>query len=518
MTFPPLPQLPSFGLNSTNYLQAFILDGSNVIDYVQFANPVSNGSLNLALADPDYPEQTGIYYQWSTNDYQAQDGAPTYGIINQLFVSGHNSYAPAAGGQWSTAPTPMGQITPTAEAAYFDGFFVPRFQYNGQTYVNDQLEIQPPYTPTRYLVSSCLLQANDPLVHYLGNDLNSQTGATAIWNNNQVWQNGVWSHLDNPQSSPLPTAPTTPIGGRYQPWLRSGQLNLTPNTVANSYAYKDPLVYAADDWNFPTNLLSSLAGLGQVHRGTPWQTFYLKDVDLLESNFGLNTWMQWTGDFNTNDAMLMAPVIDRRLAGLLLSVLNTNDPTQLFSVNDPNPADWQNILNGLTVYSNSASMVLAATPVQYDTYIMAGNSSQASTIANGIEHARNNQVSQRFYSIADVCTAPELSGQSPFLNLGGSGFGQQQTNYGITDSEYEAIAAQLLPRLRPDSFGVLAVTNGSLNLSFSGADGYAYALQATTNLLNWNTMSTNYPTQGSFTAPDAIPSSPNQFFSSILIP
>jgi hypothetical protein len=499
-------------------LQAFILDGTNVIDYVQLAVPVGNGNLNFALADPDFPQPTNIYYQWSTNNYQSQPDAPPYGVINQMFVSGHYPYASLAGGQWSAAATPMGQTTPTAESAYFYGFFVPSFQYNGQTYVNNQMTIQAPYTPTRYIFSSCLLQANDPLVHYLASDLNSQIGATAVWGNNRVWQNGVFSHIDDQQNSPLPTAPTTPIEGRYQPWLRAGLLDQIPNMVANSYAYKDSLVYAADDWNFPTNLLSSLGGLGQVHRGTPWQTFYLKDVDLLENNFGLNTWMQWTADFNTNDAMLMAPVIDRQLAGLLMSVLNTNDPTQLFSVNDPNPADWRNVLNGLIVYSNSAPTVVAVTPVQFDIYTMAGSSPQASAVANGVGQAKSNQDNQRFYSIGSVCAAPELSGQSPFLNLGGGGFGQQQTNYGITDIEYEAIPAQLLPLLRPDSFGVLAGTNGSLSLSFSGADGYVYALQSTTNLLNWNTISTNYPTKGSFTAPVPMPSSLNQFFRSMLIP
>jgi len=54
-TFPSLPPLPQFRLNTTNYLQAFILDGSNVIDYVQFQKLVSNGNLNQVLADRIFP-------------------------------------------------------------------------------------------------------------------------------------------------------------------------------------------------------------------------------------------------------------------------------------------------------------------------------------------------------------------------------------------------------------------------------------------------------------------------------
>ncbi len=82
---PPLPQLPQFGLTVTNYLQAFILDGGNVIDYVQLRVPASSGNLNWTLADPLYPDETGIFYQWSTNDFPF---APA-GVVNQLFVSGH---------------------------------------------------------------------------------------------------------------------------------------------------------------------------------------------------------------------------------------------------------------------------------------------------------------------------------------------------------------------------------------------------------------------------------------------
>lgn len=510
ITSPSLPPLPQFGLQVKNYLQAYILDGNNVIDYVQLREPISNGNLNQPLADPNYLAETGIYYQWSTNLYGMLTApAPFWGLINQLYVSGHPNTAPA-GGQWSTAPTPMGNTTPPAEAAYFEGFFVPMFSYNGINYVNSQLSMQAPYTPSRTVYSSFLLQANDPLVHYLASDLNSQTGAWNNWLNLLKLQNGYWYHRDDPQSQPLPAPPIISIGGRYQPWLRKGQMDELAGVipVTNNYAVKDPLVEGSDNWNFPTNLLSSLATLGQVHRGTPWQTFYLKDADMIypfvnpngTTNYlGTNTWMQWTGDFDANDATLMAPVSDWHLAGLLMSLLNTNNATQLFSVNDPNIADWQKLLNGLIVYSNSAPVVFQTTPPTFDTYFMASNSPQALVIANGVAQARDSQLNSNFYSIGDILAA--LTEKSPFLNLGSTGFGQQQMNYGITDWEYEAIPAQLLPLLRPDSIGTLTPTNGSWNLWFSGADGYAYVLQTSTNLLNWNNVSTNSPVQGGFNVP-----------------
>ncbi len=530
-TTPPLPPLPQFSFNTTNYLQAFILDGSNVIDCVQLRGPTGSAVLNEGLADPDYPNTNspGSHYQWSTNVTSFGPLIPS-GVANQLEVSHNPSDAPVVGGRWSTTPTPMGVSTPQTEALYFDGFYQPSFQYNGQNYVNTLMTMQVPYTPSRIVYSSFLLQANDPLIHYLASDLNSQTGETAVWNYNLKKQNGFVYHSDDPSTQPMPLAPPNSIGGRYQSWLRSGQMNYLANIIAvtNNYGVKDPQIRIPDNWNFPTNLLSTLTSLGQVHRGTPWQTFYLKDVDITKGyivisnvlyNVGTNTWMQWTGDLDANDAMFMAPVNDWHLAGLLMSWLNTNDPAQLLSVNDSSPADWQNVLNGLVVYSNSAARVFFNTPIMFDTFLMTSNSPEASAIATGIVQTKTNQTVPTFYSIGDILVASALTRNSPFLNLGSSGFGQQQMNYGITDWEYEAIPAQLLPRLRPDSIGALMPTSGGWTVSFSGADGYAYVVQTSTNFVDWRAVSTNSPVQGSLTVPvNPAAGSPNQFFRSALQP
>jgi hypothetical protein len=91
-------------------------------------------------------------------------------------------------------------------------------------------------------------------------------------------------------------------------------------------------------------------------------------------------------------------------------------------------------------------------------------------------------------------------------------------NYGITDWEYEALPAQLLPLLRPDSFGALLPTNSGWNVSFSGADGYAYAVQTSTNLVDWTSLCTNAPVQSSFTLPLApAAGAASQYFRSVLL-
>ena len=49
--------------------------------------------------------------------------------------------------------------------------------------------------------------------------------------------------------------------------------------------------------------------------------------------------------------------------------------------------------------------------------------------------------------------------------------------------------------------------NAGWNIQFSGSDGFDYALQSSTDLINWISISTNQPVQGHFYVP--IPPAPN---------
>ncbi len=148
--------------------------------------------------------------------------------------------------------------------------------------------MQVPYTPSRTVYSSFLLQANDPLVHYMAADLNSLTGAWAVWANRSTSKMAYVYQSDDPAYATIAAAAANPIGGRYQPWLQPGQMDTLANgtvvvPVTNNYAVKDPQVWIPDNWDFPTNLYPTVGWIGRVHRGTPWQTVYLKDADMLES-------------------------------------------------------------------------------------------------------------------------------------------------------------------------------------------------------------------------------------------
>ena len=484
-SFEPLSQLDQLGLIVTNYLQAYILDGNNVIDYVQLRDPVTVGGLNQALADPNSPGTANIHYQWSTNAYSKNVNI-TYGVINQLAVSGNASYAPA-GGQWSTAPTPMGN-TVAAEVAFFNGFFVPNFQYNGKTYVNRQLAIQAPYTPSRTVYSSFLLQANDPLVHYTSSDLNSQLGSLAVWANKQAMYNGIWAQSDDPVNSPLPTPPPNPVGGRYQPWGNVGQLASLGNTVDNqnpyNVAYKDSLMWSADNWDFPTNLYPTVGWLGRVHRGTPWQTVYLKSTNILNwpqpapVSYGVSTWAAWTGDTLNNaylpyfDSRNSAPQQDFLLFDIFTTRYNDNGVRGTLPVNvgmgrsDGGLAAWSALFSGMTVLTNTGESFYSYTPLTYahtnisPAGIDVSNSPLWKIVngPNGINVTRANTnlfPHQVFIDAGQILATPALTLASPFLNAtnsigraGERGGGGNPFEFGINDEMYEWLPQQMMGLVR----------------------------------------------------------------------
>ena len=472
-TVPPLRQLPPFGLAVTNYLQAFVLDGNNVIDYVQLRDPVSIGNLNPVLATEPYPpiNNQDLYDNWFTNYYVPNNAAsPPRGVMNQLWVSGHPGSAPAVGGQWSTTATVIpGDTTPPAEAAFFNGFFTPTFQYAGQTYRNDQPAVQAPYTPTRTIFSSYLLQANDPLVHTVASDLNSQAGAVAIWAAKAKWNNGVWNKINDPINQPMPTPPTTPIGGRYQPWGQSKQMEALSGVDTNAYhlGYRDPLAWGSDNWDFPTNLYPTVGWIGRVHRGTPWQTVDLKSTNILfgknslNQNIGTNTWANWTGDLQKDysgryfDAVNSAPAGDRLLFDIFTTRFSDNAVRGTLPINQSGLAAWSALFSGMVALSNSApNNVNAASDLTYLNLLInpAGVDVSNSPIwqiingTNGINATRANTnlfTSQVFTHLGDLLQTPALTERSPFLDLNTA-----QSKYGISDELYEWLPQQMMGLVR----------------------------------------------------------------------
>jgi hypothetical protein len=470
--------LPQFGLIVTNWVQAFIVDNTHVIDYVQLRGPIDSTNLNSALNDPNFVSPPP-YYLWSTN-VNGNGATPSWGIVNQIDISSQPVNPPPTA-QWNSPPNAViSGLDPITAAQKFlssmlDGTsiftYVDTLNGNNYTYTNTELAVQAGYTATRTIFGSYLYQVNDPLVHYLASDLNA--GAGAVWANDHAQANGVWSQSDNP-STPLPVPPTGAdiIKGRYQPWGKTAPtaLQTLSYNFGNPYnlIYKDPLVWTSDYWDFPTNKYPTVGWLGRVHRGTPWQTVYLKAHDVLGGNSsniaaGTNTWMAWTGDYNISDAADSAPLQDRLLFDLFTTAPNDNATRGQLSVNvgAPNGASlaaWSALFSGMVVLTNTnpdASLALKYIPppnYNWTNIQPAGANGLNSTLGDLVTNINNMRsvftnadgVAGMFEHKGDILSTLALTEQSPFLNW--NNVNQQQ--YGISDEAYEWLPQQMMSLLR----------------------------------------------------------------------
>ena len=329
------------------------------------------------------------------------------------------------------------------------------------------------YAPSATLYQTTTLQANDPLVHYMFADLFDSA------NNGNAQSTPVTSLI----SSPNPV-----LNERYQPWGRSVQMAavLAPDISPFNLALKDPLIWSSDHWDFPTNKFPTVGWLGRVHRGTPWQTIYLKASNLLHEadpnsglNIGTNAWLNWTGNGDLFDAANAEPAADRLLFDIFSTAPNDNATRGQLSVNvcaDPNDpvaglAAWSALFSGVMVLNNNTNGLYLSTyhtkhPVpttQFPTIPsftvfpidpagVNGASSPLWQIVTNINSVRTNFVNldgakNAFEHVGDVLSVPALTENSPFLNLSTL---SQLTN-GISDEMYEWLPQQAMSLLRASS-------------------------------------------------------------------
>lgn len=198
------------------------------------------------------------------------------------------------------------------------------------------------------------------------------------------WPNTLTTNFWTDQIVSSPTTASIPIPPRrYQvassPWGRVPRLGVNatgPNDFARrNLGVKDPQIYSSDNWRFliqgtnpPTDLehvsYPNLGWLGRVHRGTPWQTMYLKSkvVDLQQTDglgqapwmalfFGeMNNWAAWSGNAKTH------PINDWKLMDLFTTAINDNAALGLMAVNQTNLAAWAAVLSGVPVLDNRGNV------------------------------------------------------------------------------------------------------------------------------------------------------------------
>jgi hypothetical protein len=437
---------PHWGLMVTNDLRVVMVDttANRIIDYVELSGPDSARDLTSEIIS-----QSGNDL-WATN-WNNNLKIPQ-GLANQVDVSlGLSSPDVANGGPW---PVSTPQDIAQQQENEIDGFRAyfkigPLYQGNpGESEAVAEAgmtnAMQAPFTPTFTVVQHVSWQANDPLVHFLANDLN--------WANAIRTDRNVTSLTDSSDGDNLGI-----LNSRYAPWgilMSVGTDQVDQNTV--NLAYKDPLVKSSDNWDFPSYKFPTAGWLGRVHRGTPWQTVYLKSTNILawvQNNTGPITWRDWTGNYNAFDAANAGPVQDWLLFDLFTTAFNDNATRGTLSVNqsadryDPvsNPtaglAAWSALFSGVVVPpnnpTNSYTLINPASP--------AGVNSALGMLVTSINYTRHNFTNTdglvgAFEHEGDILATPQLTDQSPFLD-------PAQTGYN-NDEMYEWLPQQVMSLLR----------------------------------------------------------------------
>ncbi len=319
--------------------------------------------------------------------------------------------------------------------------------------VNGLTAMQAPFSPTRKLYQEVSWQVNDPLVHYMAADLLDPITPANDPNRTNAVRFAV------PPNIVVTNSNLGLVNARYRPW--GGNPNQATDVLAYDARVKDAMITRSDDWEFPTNKLPGVGWIGRVHRGTPWQTIYLKSGIIDATN-----WFSWAGSLGTH------PTNDWYLVDLFTTALNDNAARGLLSVNQTNLAAWSAVLSGVSVLTNTtpsghltsdrvgfAEMLIQPSPLSWQlTNIVAGINRTRQWETNlfvtgrevplfqhpgsvlGVPQLPYPMPAPEFQRMGRILATPELTFASPFIN---------GKNY-VDDAIMERIPQQILSLLRDD--------------------------------------------------------------------
>lgn len=424
----------NFTVTINNRLNFYILDRDSngrerIVDFVTLNRPRNLFEFGKKM-DEDLPNENNGYLAKMWSSVLAQN--TSLGIANQLAISqngglvGNNIW-----GDYLGADVP----SKTAAAVKFGTFM--REKGVGTN--------QAPFTPTRLIVQANYYQVDDPLVHYTFEDLrNDET--------KEVYQ-----------TEPLNSARTNLIVSMGQPnpnalaWNRGdigvpdGSTSIPGEGVLDP-RLRDPGLLHPEYWDFPTGPFANVGWLGRVHRGTPWQSVYLKS----RAPNSIDDWRKHSGNQrHLNCASLMIPPRDWELLDIFTTAPHPNATRGRLSINQTNLAAWSAVLSGAVTsepiphpddpsFTAATNVIMA--PAAIDPAI--------ARIVDGINLQRELVSSNRydkylfapFNKLGDLLSTPELSDGSPFLNVDPNRFdGYKPSGTAIvSDADYERIPQQIL--------------------------------------------------------------------------
>lgn len=305
------------------------------------------------------------------------------------------------------------------------------------------VSMQTPFNPTRKFRWRTLLQANDPLVHYTLEDLNdpTQPGDQAL----QI----PLSFINSPQ---MTNNNLMKLNNRFRPWGGNPSQSAS-SSVANQQrnpAIKDPSVTEPGLFNFVTNNVTlghkyaTLGTLGAVHRGTPWQTIYMKSHGQGPDLVTLREWQDWSGHLTPT---LSHPTNDWSVFSHFTTAFNDNATHGLLSVNQTNAAAWAAVLGGVRLRSSVEQPI--------EDVVLTPTTETMTNLITGINAARLSFPPRRQGGLSlypyqgGILAAPELSITSPFLGQGT-----------ITDDIMEAIPRQIMSLVKDDDPRVVIYAYG----------------------------------------------------------
>ena len=426
--------LPRWGLGITNRLQFLMVDtlSQRVIDYVQLRGMDIARDLSSEIYTNSGAGFAGL---WSTNRSSPSINVPFDGLTAQAQISsGATPLTSAPGGDWQGYGTFQTGVSVQDQISQFA-----RFIGGDATFTN--LEIQAGFTAMARMYQYQSWQANDPLVHYTISDLTDVVGKG----------DGTPRPLLLDANVP-PLALATNVTGltRYHPWGGKDPGNAKPADM--NLAIQDPAVGRSDHWDFPTNKFPNIGWLGRVHRGTPWQTVYLKASDIGATD--LKTWGNWCGSTNVFEAAALAPANDRRLLEVFTTAFNDNAARGQLSVNQTNLAVWSALLSGVVALQGTINGIASAPATNFPFVVIdpVGTNGQASPLLQMITAINNDRKTNyhgAFQHLGDILSVPELTENSPFLNLTNT-VPHADPKWGISDEVYERIPQQVLGLLKVD--------------------------------------------------------------------
>ena len=517
---------PYLNLVATNWTYCVLIDEGTkgIIDYVHFktvltetnvlrflgVDALSRGAASLPGVRPSAGSMLRLPDFWRTNSALTTH---TLGIDNQMRVS--LGLLPTDPLLWRDATgIPQSQYD---QAKSIHGLYYFLYHKFPSTPVLPDAEqrriaaaidsarptrVQVGFNPSSTIFLTDRRQANDPLVHYHLEDL--RPGYTLFADSGSYSELLVSEGRFNSTNASfqLSAHSITNLAGlslaekkrrqgviAYAPWGFEQQLHLKadPNTgaatgtaslgLATDYSYKDAFITKSDDWNFPTNTQSfkfpNIGFLGRVHRGTPWQTMYLKSAvadqgivspgsaSILSAQ---KNWVAWSGNQFTH------PVADWKLVDLFTTALNDNAARGLISPNQTNVAAWSALLSGVPVLTNTGPAASRNNP---QPYFIRPNSTELRQIVGGYTNSSGvripgivqwlnptNSIAAiakgfpalplapgGFYTnLGSILSVPTLSDRSPFIDSRTD----LVRNSNITDEVMERIPQQILSLMRPD--------------------------------------------------------------------